>query len=449
MQTSLVERLKAQIEYEFDRAGLPEGFPTLPDLPAGRYTEQGFFDLEQQRMWPRVWLYAGRQEEIPHRGSYAVWDYSGPSIVLVRDDRGLLRAFLNESPNRAPLVPFTDESPFIHESPFDAPGTLFKQAVFPRRALPEGVLRCQRKGWVYDLNGRLVAVPSGETIEQIPHPARQLTEFRCEVWAGFIFVNRDPKATPLIEWLGPVADQMVMFKCESLRLFSRATVLLRTNWKVATESFQEVYHFKHIHQHDGVAGLDQRGATMGLLPNGHSRMLTPYTRRQQLVMGMEGPTDWREDGPVNAALAASGEPLIPGVHPLVNGAVLSYSLFPNLTTPLSSRGFPFLAAWPVDPGHTFFEWTRFIPDWGEESAEIEAKRKAFLDTPLTVMEEDTRNMEPMFLSLSSPGLRGLHIGYQERRLYYCAEVLDQAIGPDRVPERLRIKPLLQQYVEYD
>ena len=84
---------------------------------------------------------------------------------------------------------------------------------------------------------------------------------------------------PLLEWLGPFASQMAQFQSEKLRRFEVASVVMACNWKVTVEAFQEVYHFKHIHQRNGVTTLDQRGATMGLFPNGHSRMITPITKR--------------------------------------------------------------------------------------------------------------------------------------------------------------------------
>ncbi|MBN8841967.1 MAG: hypothetical protein J0H88_01875 [Sphingomonadales bacterium] len=450
MDQAIMDRIKGKILAEFDREGLPDGFPELPAIPAGRYTEQPFFDLEQEHMWARTWLYAGRAEQLPRPGSYQIWDYSGPSILLVRDEQMRLRAFLNESPNNAPLVPLTDQGAHQHEMPFDAPGRMFMQVEFPELDLPGGVLQCQRKGWTYDLDGRLVAVPSGQTIESVPHAHRHLTEYRCDVWEGFVFVNRDPGAIPLLEWLGPVASQMAQYECAKLRMFSRATVLLRTNWKVATEAFQEVYHFKHIHHHEGVVSLDQRGVTHAMFPHGHSRMVTPFAKRQQVAMGMAGPTDWEAAADsARESLIGTGTPLISTVESIVNGAVLTYSLFPNLTTPTSARGLPILAAWPVDPAHTFFEWTSFVPDWGEDTPAIEQMREATLRTPMTIMEEDVRNMEPMFMSLSSPGLPGLRIGYNERRLYNSAEVLDQIIGIERIPERLRVRQLLSGFVEQD
>ena len=382
-------------------------------------------------------------------GDYQVWDFSGPSIVLVRDETGRPRAFLNESANSAPLVPFDQADGLLHEVPFDAPGHLFMQVDFPVRSLPGGVLRCQRKGWTYDLNGNLVSVPNGQVLENVPHRQRHLTEYRCEEWAGFLFVNRDLQATPLIDWLGPVAEQMRQYECEKLTMLSRATILLRTNWKVSVEAFQEVYHFKHIHHNEGVVGLDQRGVTHGMFANGHSRMLTPYAKRAQVAMGMSGPTDFETAAAGSReALAASGMPWIRTVEPIVHGAVLTYSLFPNVTTPTSPRGMPFLAAWPVGPEHTLFEWTTFVPDFGDDHALLEKARQQALVTPLTIMEEDVRNMEPMFMSLSSPGLPGLHLGYNERRLYQAAEVLDQMIGPENIPAHLRVPQLLQSYLEH-
>ena len=288
MEDALIEQLKNEIRYEFSREGPPEGFPKFPDIPGGRYTDPEFFALEQKYLWPRTWLMAGRQEDLPEVGSYWIWDsLRDTPVVLVRDADRRIRAFRDESPNNAPLVPWQDDSHLRTEVEFDAPGKLFRQQHFPRRTLPDGVLRCQRRGWAYDTNGHLVDVPFGEQLDAIPYEDRTLTEYRCEVWGGWVFVNQDPDAMPLIEWLGPIARQMAQFQGENLRLFEKDSLVISCNWKVTVEAFQEVYHFKHIHQKEGVTMLDQRGATMGLFPHGHSRMITPITKRAATASGME------------------------------------------------------------------------------------------------------------------------------------------------------------------
>ena len=286
-------------------------------------------------------------------------------------------------------------------------------------------------------------------LDAIPYEDRQLTEFRCEVWDGWIFVNQDPDAEPLLDWLGPVATQMAQFQGQNLRLFEMDSVVINCNWKVTVEAFQEVYHFKHIHQKEGVTSLDQRGATMGLFPNGHSRMVTPITKRAAAAIGMDDPLDWRP-GTGMFNLAGAG-PIreIESVVPMVKCTSTAFSLFPNLTTPVGATGVPFLLAWPIDVARTLFQWASFLNDWGDDEdpaiVEMRAKR---LHQRTIVMEEDTRNMTPMQKSLDSPGLIGIPTSYQERRIWNCAEQIDRSIGPERIPEHLRVPQLLAPYIEH-
>ena len=348
MEDALIEQLKNEIRYEFSREGPPEGFPKFPDIPGGRYTDPAFFELEMQHLWPRTWLMAGRQEELPEVGAYWLFDsLRDTPIVLVRDADRRIRAFRNESPNRAPLVPWHDDSGLRTEVEFDAPGRLFRQQHFPRRTLPEGLLRCQRRGWAYDTTGALVSIPFGEEIDAIPYEHRRLTEYRCEVWAGWVFVNQDPDAMPLIDWLGPIARQMAQFDGENLRLFEKDSLVISCNWKVTVEAFQEVYHFKHIHQKEGVTSLDQRGATMGLFPNGHSRMITPITKRAAAAAGMEHPLDWKPGASMMRGFGARG-PIreIETVVPMVSCTSTPSASFPTSSRPSAQPACPSSSAGP-------------------------------------------------------------------------------------------------------
>jgi hypothetical protein len=41
----------------------------------------------------------------------------------------------------------------------------------------------------------------------------------------------------------------------------------------------------------------------------------------------------------------------------------------------------------------------------------------------------------------------LRLQYQERRIRYVHEEIDRRIGAERIPERLRVPPLLDAYIE--
>ena len=51
MDEAYIDRMKRLMEWEATRTAPPEGFPHLPDMPAGRYTSQDYYDLEQQYLW--------------------------------------------------------------------------------------------------------------------------------------------------------------------------------------------------------------------------------------------------------------------------------------------------------------------------------------------------------------------------------------------------------------
>ncbi len=69
IDASLEQRIRVQIAWEAAREGPPLGFPALPPLAAGRYTDAAFFALERDWLWRRCWLLAGREEAPTRSGA--------------------------------------------------------------------------------------------------------------------------------------------------------------------------------------------------------------------------------------------------------------------------------------------------------------------------------------------------------------------------------------------
>src|SRR5206468_4053401 len=144
----------------------------------------------------------------------------------------------------------------------------------------------------YDIScGKLLTVPDERDFVGLDKAERCLPALRCEVWDNWIFVNQDVDAVPLLEWLAPIPEQLAELCGSSLRTVSRREQVVACNWKITAEAFLEVYHFRHIHSRNGDALLDNRGATMWLLPNGSSRMITPFTKSAAAAAGM---VDWAD-----------------------------------------------------------------------------------------------------------------------------------------------------------
>ena len=416
MTPDLVNRLTQQMQYEFDRAAPPEGFPKFHDIPVERFTSDEFWELEQKYLWPRSWVIAGRSEDIPNVGDFFTFDDLGVPILLIRGKDSQVRAFYNTCQHRG--------APVVRE----ASGS-------------SKLLRCQYHSWSYDIDsGQLVSVPDERDFVDLDKTERCLPSISCAVWDNWIFVNQDANAISLAEHIGSIADEMSEFQGQSLRTVAKQSEIVPCNWKVTAEAFLEVYHFRHIHSRNGESLLDNRGATMGLLPNGCSRMVTPFSKTSYTALGMKNWDDYKH-------VVLPGFTDIETVNDMVRCTSTAFGIFPNLITPVAAYGFPFITFWPIDKQTTRIDWTHYAPIDFDPREGLPANWQARLDNFALIMQEDFWNMAPMQKSLESPAMRGMPINYQERRIWNFHEEVDRLIGIERIPEELRVEQLLAPYIE--
>lgn len=194
------------------------------DISFDRYVSQDVFNLEMKKLWPRVWQWACREENLLHVGDFITYDVGPHSVILVRSAPGQIKGYVNACLHR---------------------GTQFRPAdsygVAP-------VLRCPFHGWTWNLDGTLKEVPCRWDFPHVRDEDFRLPEVKVETWGGFVFVNMDPDAGPLADHLGVLPDH---FK-DGWDLTNRYTVLhiqkeLDTNWKAAQEAFLEAYHVYATH----------------------------------------------------------------------------------------------------------------------------------------------------------------------------------------------------------
>ena len=417
MTPELVARLTAEMQYEFDRTAPPDGFPKFHDIPVERFTSDEFWDLEQKYLWPKSWVLAGRAEDIPNVGDFFTFDDLGVPILVIRGKDLQVRAFYNTCQHRG--------APVVRE----ASGT-------------SKLLRCQYHSWSYDIDsGQLVSVPDERDFVDLDKTERCLPSIACEIWDNWIFVNQDPDAMSFKDHIGKIADEMSEFQGATLRTVAKQSEIVPCNWKVTAEAFLEVYHFRHIHSRNGESLLDNSGATMGLLPNGCSRMVTPFSKTSYSALGMNNWDDYKH-------VVIPGFTDLETVNDMVRCTSSAYGIFPNLITPIAAYGFPFITFWPIDKHTTRIDWTHYAPIDFDPKDGLPANWQTRLDNFKVIMEEDFWNMAPMQKSLESPAMRGMPTNYQERRIWNFHEQLDRVIGVDRIPASMRVEQLLGKYIEH-
>lgn len=188
-------------------------------VPVEHYISPEILRLEEMRLWPRVWQIACREEELPHVGSYVTYNIMNESIVVVRVGEHDIKAFFNVCQHRG-------------------------------RRLVEGCgqmsrFHCMFHGWQYHLDGSIARVLDRDDWAGCPNfndADLHLKEVRVGTWAGWVFINMDPNAEPLADYLAPVPQYIDPYEMDKMRYRWYVSVKVPCNWKVAVGAFNEAYH---------------------------------------------------------------------------------------------------------------------------------------------------------------------------------------------------------------
>ena len=385
------------MEFERQRIAPPEGFPALPDLPGQRYTDAAFYELEKQHLWRKSWLFAGHLDEVPEPGCYKLFESAGQPVVIIHSDAGAVRAFYNTCRHRGAAL--------IRE-PYGRANRLV----------------CGYHGWTYDHDGSLIALRDERDFVDLDKSCRSLYPVRLETLGKFLFVNFDSAARPLIDELAAFVPQWRQFQFESLRFVRKDRFELHCNWKIAMEANMEVYHVPSIHPATVSPLLDHRANVNTLYPGGHGRMVAPSKLRRG-----------QNDG-------SDGRPDIETVGEIARTCTLSFNLVPNLVSPMSAKGFPMMLFWPTGLNTTTLEIWWFGKDWAP--ADKPAAWDQYIDFFNAVVAEDTQFGNWIQKAVESYAFAGVPLSYQEARIYHLHQSIDAIIGVERIPQALRVAPVI-------
>jgi len=416
-------------------------------LPKERYISAEFADLEFERLWPRVWQIAGREEELADAGDFLEYSIGDDSIVVVRNGSGELAAFYNACRHR---------------------GTRLTEGC---GAFENREIRCPYHAWIYDLDGRLVHVPDAEEFPNLPADLG-LRPVRVDRWGGFVFVNMDLDAEPLLEFLDPLPALLAPYRFDELRFRTYRSTVIHANWKAVVDAFNESYHVQRLHRQilpwtdDVGIAYEQfdRHAHYGRLP-GARRELRPSPRLGltaddydegeilgALVAGLGGAFLGEEREAV-AELRASGPPegatllgayqerrmtllaergfdvggftpdvmtsaedvfCFPNlVGPVYPGSALLFRVRPNGRDPDSAIKDTWVLEWPRPGSPWKMQERRFYPDWHERKwGEI--------------TEQDYTNLANVQRGMHSRGFDGSRLASkQESNVLHMHRVLDR------------------------
>ena len=184
-------------------------------LPQPFYLDPEIYALEWEQIWRSGWLFVAHDCEIPSVGDYLTWEVGEDSILVVRDDEEVIRAFYNLCRHRGTRLCSQDQGHV-------------------------GRIVCPYHQWTYDRSGKLCS-------------ARGMgSEFNLEDWsllplavttaAGMIYISLAESPPPF----AGVGDQIVeSARPQGLQQAKVACAIdyeIEANWKLVWENNRECYH---------------------------------------------------------------------------------------------------------------------------------------------------------------------------------------------------------------
>jgi Rieske 2Fe-2S family protein len=203
--------------------------PLARTLPGRFYHDSAIWELEQQRLFGRLWVCVGRADQVPDRGDYRTWPVGGESVLVIRGDDGGLRAFLNVCRHRGAQL-----------CPVDRGQTR--------------TLQCRYHAWTYGLDGRLLRAPGLQQVAGFDRNAFGLVPVSLDTWEGLVWVSLAENPPPVAEQIVPqlaarIGDvaRLDAYRIGTLAIGQTLEYEVQANWKVVVENFMECYHCAPMH----------------------------------------------------------------------------------------------------------------------------------------------------------------------------------------------------------
>ena len=328
-------------------------------LPGWLYYDAEFFEAEKKAFLRAAPQIVCHESDIPKPGDWQVLEYLGESVIVIRGDDQVVRAFSNVCRHRG-------------------------SRLVDGNAGCSKVLTCPYHAWSYSRDGRLVGVPHRQEYPGLQTEKLGLFPVSLENWRGFLFVTLEPGVPSVAEIMAPYEDEIEPYRFAEMKPL--APVRLRDrplNWKTIADNYSD-----HLH-----------------IPVGHPGLTRLFGRSyrieaQEWVDKMEGDLVEKVSANPSERVYQHHLPRVDYLPETHQRKWLYYKLFPNVAFDIYPDQVDFMQFLPVSATTSVIrEISYALPD---DRREMKAVRYLNWRINRRVNAEDTELITRVQLGMQSP-----------------------------------------------
>jgi phenylpropionate dioxygenase-like ring-hydroxylating dioxygenase large terminal subunit len=196
----------------------------MENLDYSRYFKSNIFDLEKEKLFSRLWIFACSVVDLPKINSYFLVKMPFGEIIISRDNERV-HAFYNKCLHRGhPIVSEQrGESNFV----------------------------CPYHNWCYSANGGLTHIPGDEEFyiaDKDEYIFERLQEVSIQRVGDFLFINADGNPLNIEEQFNSEIIQNLEKTRDKLGSISLSlSIPLKFNWKLIFENLRDPLHPIYLH----------------------------------------------------------------------------------------------------------------------------------------------------------------------------------------------------------
>jgi len=232
-------------------AGTMELVENIVKIPASNYFDQERWNKEVDLIFKRLPLVLGVSQEIPNAGDYKAIEALGVPVLIVRNSKNEVKAYLNACVHRG--------------------AALVEEGIGNKKRFS-----CPYHGWTYNEDGSLMGITSQEDFGPLEKDCNSLVSLPVLEKAGIIWVILNSESNVNMEkFLSGYDEMLELFDLKNWHVFS-TRVLKGPNWKVAYDGYLDLYHLPILHSETFGKEISNQANYYEWGP--HQRVVSPLAR---------------------------------------------------------------------------------------------------------------------------------------------------------------------------